>query len=128
MRRATGRGQLPGAIVRGNSITADLKADLLAGQFRPGSDLLQTELAERYCVSRIPVRDALRELSEEGLVVIGQNGNARVITLSREETAELYGLRSLLECDCLERAAPCLDDGAIREIDRRRKKADLDAL
>jgi DNA-binding GntR family transcriptional regulator len=113
--------------MRGYSITADLKAALLTGQFKPGSELIQADLAERYSVSRIPVRDALRELSEEGLVVIGQNGNARVIALSREETAELYDLRVLLECDCLERAALRLDDAVLKDIDRLRLKADLDA-
>ena len=113
--------------MRTDSIAQELKTALLAGEFKPGADLLQTELAERYAVSRIPIRDALRELSEEGLVVIGANGNARVIEPSREEVAELFDIRVLLECDCLERAALNLTAAELEDIERLRRKADLDA-
>ena len=113
--------------MRTDSIAHELKAALLTGEFKPGADLIQTELAERYAVSRIPIRDALRELSEEGLVVIGANGNARVIEPSRDEVAELFDIRVLLECDCLERAAPNITEASLKDIDRLRRKADLDA-
>ncbi len=113
--------------MRPDSIAHELKAALLTGEFKPGADLIQTELAKRYAVSRIPIRDALRELSEEGLVVIGVNGNARVIEPSPEEVAELFDIRVLLECDCLERAVPNLTETALQDIDRLRRKADLDA-
>lgn len=113
--------------MRTGSIAHELKTALLTGEFKPGSELIQTELAERYGVSRIPIRDALRDLSEEGLVVIGANGNARVIEPSRAEVAELFDIRVLLECDCLERAALNLTEAELEDIERLRRKAELDA-
>jgi DNA-binding GntR family transcriptional regulator len=100
---------------------------LLTGQFKAGSDLIQTQLAERYDVSRIPIRDALRELADDGLVLIDETGTARVISLDADEIREIYDLRVLLECDCLATAASRLDGAAIDEIDRVRRKGDLDA-
>jgi DNA-binding GntR family transcriptional regulator len=113
--------------VRTDSIAYDLKSALLTGEFKPGAELIQTELAERYGVSRIPIRDALRELSEEGLVVIGTSGNARVIEPSRAEVAELFDIRVLLECDCVERAVANLDADALDKIDHLRRRGDVDA-
>lgn len=108
-------------------IAEQLRAELLAGKIKPGAPLPQEDLAARFAVSRIPVRDALRILSAEGLVNMTPNRGANVITLSRHDVRELYELRVLLECDCLERAARAVTDDKLAEIDRVRKRADLDA-
>ncbi len=108
-------------------IAAELRADLMAGRLWPGTELQQAGLAERFAVSRIPIRDALRILAAEGLVVIEPNRGATVIALSASEIGELYDLRLLLEGDCLRRAAVAMTPAAIEEIDRIRRKADLDA-
>lgn len=113
--------------MRAQFIVEDLRDALLRGRYKPGSELIQTELAARYSVSRIPIRDALRELAEEGLVAIDDGGSARVISLTHQECSEVFELRILLECDCLAIAAPRLDARALEEIDRVRRKADLDA-
>jgi DNA-binding GntR family transcriptional regulator len=109
------------------AIATELRGELLAGVLRPGAELSQVELAERFGVSRIPVRDALRILAGEGLVEIELNRGAKAISLTPEQVREVYDLRILLECDCLRRAAKTLTPAALLEIDRVRQKSDLDA-
>ena len=109
------------------TIAAELRRELLAGILSPGAGLSQVELAARFGVSRIPIRDALRILAAEGLVEIAVNRGARAIRLSPGEVREIYDLRILLECDCLRRAAAQISPAALREIERVRLKSDLDA-
>src|ERR1041385_6831144 len=66
------------------------------GVLSPGQTLIQEELARRFGVSRIPVREALRTLAAEGLISF-QDGTAVVTRLNREEMEELYELRLQLE-------------------------------
>ncbi len=110
-----------------DAIAAQLRADLMAGTLRPGDDLAQGALAERFGVSRIPVRDALRILAGEGLVAMAANRGARAISLTPAEVAEIYDLRILLEVDALRRAAPALTPTAFAAIERIRRKSELDA-
>ena len=109
------------------TIAAELRTELMAGVLRPGADLSQVELAERFGVSRIPVRDALRILAGEGLVEMEANRGAKAISLTPGEVREIYDLRILLECDCLRRAAEVMTPAALKEIERVRRKSDLDA-
>lgn len=109
------------------AIATELRTELMAGVLRPGAELSQVELAERFGVSRIPVRDALRILAGEGLVEMEANRGAKAIKLTPAEVREIYDLRILLECDCLRRAAGAMTHAALRDIDRIRLKSDLDA-
>ena len=108
-------------------IAAELRSELMAGTLRPGAELAQVGLAERFGVSRIPIRDALRILAGEGLVEIEANRGARAIALTAGEVREIYDLRVLLECDCLHRAAGKMTPAMLDEIERVRRKSDLDA-
>lgn len=109
------------------TIAAELRRDLLAGGLPPGAELSQVVLAERFGVSRIPVRDALRILAGEGLIEIEPNRGARAITLTPLQVREVYDLRVLLECDSLRRAADNMTPAALENIERIRRKSDLDA-
>jgi len=109
------------------TIATELRRELLAGSLAPGAELSQVVLAERFGVSRIPVRDALRILAGEGLIEMEPNRGAKAITLTPGEVQEIYDLRVLLECDCLRRAAGNMTPAALEEIDRIRRKSDLDA-
>jgi DNA-binding GntR family transcriptional regulator len=123
--RANGKRQEP--TLTPETIAAELRTDLMAGVLRPGAELSQVELAERFGVSRIPIRDALRILAGEGLVKIEANRGAKAISLTPPEVREIYDLRILLECDCLRRAAGAMTPAALQEIDRVRLKSDVDA-
>jgi DNA-binding GntR family transcriptional regulator len=84
----------------------DLRQRILLGAFCEGYQLRQEALAKHYSVSRMPVREALRQLEAEGLVQFFQHRGAVVSKLSLEEIWEVFHLRALIECDLLERAIP----------------------
>lgn len=84
------------------SSSPEALADLIRQGIRenliePGTPLIQDDLARRFGVSRIPVREALRILAAERLVTIKQGGGATVTKLRSEEVTELYDLRLLIE-------------------------------
>ncbi|MGL4635814.1 MAG: GntR family transcriptional regulator [Beijerinckiaceae bacterium] len=108
-------------------IATQLRTEMMTGILHPGTELSQVVLAERFGVSRIPIRDALRVLAGEGLVELIANRGAKAINLSAREVREIFDLRILLECDCLRRAVPAITPVALQEIDRVRRKSDLDA-
>lgn len=109
------------------TIAAALRADILSGAAKPGTLLQQEELAARFAMSRIPVRDALRLLEAEGLVTIATNRSAHVAQWSRDEVAQVYHLRILLECNCLGLAIPLMRETDLDRIERARQRAEIDA-
>jgi DNA-binding GntR family transcriptional regulator len=102
------------------SLTLDsLRERILRGHFPEGEPLRQDAIAEELGVSRIPVREALRQLESEGLVTFQPHRGAVVSTLSLEEIMELFELRAELESDVLRRAVPLMttdDDARARVI------------
>jgi DNA-binding GntR family transcriptional regulator len=84
----------------GNSaarLASQLRTDILQGDIAPGSRLSQQSIAERFGVSRIPVRDALQVLAGQGLVQHTSNATATVSGISVAELQELYELREAVE-------------------------------
>lgn len=74
-----------------------MRASILKGELAPGGRLVETQLAEWLDVSRTPLREALRQLQQEGLVTTDANGGLRVTTLSIVDAIELYDCRLALE-------------------------------
>ena len=70
---------------------------IASGLYAPGERLSQVELAERFSVSRIPLREALRTLVSEGLLEHDQRRGTAVTSLNRERITEIYELRALIE-------------------------------
>jgi len=89
-----------------NAATAALRQRILAGEWPDGSQLRQEALSRELGVSRVPVREALRQLEVEGLVTIINNKGAVISELSLSEIVELLRVRVLLECDVLLEAIP----------------------
>jgi DNA-binding GntR family transcriptional regulator len=73
-----------------------------------GSPLRQDAIAEELAVSRIPVREALRQLEAEGLVTVQPHRGATVSSLSPAEIDELFDLRASIEPNLLRLAVPRL--------------------
>ncbi|HUH40260.1 MAG TPA: GntR family transcriptional regulator [Castellaniella sp.] len=103
----------------------DLRKRLLSGEFGGGTLLRQEQLAQEYGVSRMPVREALRQLDSEGLVVMQTNRGATVSELSLAEIDEIFDLRVVLELDLLRRAIPNMtpasvakSQGILQELDQ----------
>ena len=107
-----------------------LRERILRGDFEEGQPLLQDTLAAEYGVSRIPLREALRQLETEGLVTSIPHRGYMVATLSLEEAVELCEIRALLECDILAYAIPNMTeyhfDRAQQILDECEKKLATD--
>ncbi len=88
-------------------ITDRLRQEILAGEFQPGCPLRECELAERYQVSRHPVRKVLQQLTLEGLLVSKPNCGVSVAAETSEHVADLLTpLRVQLELYALRRISP----------------------
>lgn len=92
-----------------------MRREILSGELAGATPLRQEELAARFGTSRIPAREALRQLEVEGLVTIEQNKTALVSVLSPAEVLELQDIRIALECRALRLAVPNM---AVEDFDR----------
>jgi DNA-binding GntR family transcriptional regulator len=81
-----------------------LRNDIIAGSLPFGARLRILELANRYGVSHMPVREALRELHGEGLVIIERNRGARVRPISLSFVEDLFDTRNAIETMLARRA------------------------
>ncbi|MCB9104256.1 MAG: GntR family transcriptional regulator [Anaerolineales bacterium] len=85
-----------------------LRADILQGRLKSSQPLRQDDIAAKFGVSKIPVREALYQLKAEGLVTFIPNRGATVSELSIQEVDEIYTMRIALETTALHRALPRL--------------------
>ncbi len=98
-----------------DSVFHEIRRSILSGDLRPGEEFSQRKLAESLDVSFIPVREALRRLEGQGLVVNGQGKSSRVAPLSHDDLHGIYRLRRQLEPEIAARACTLLDP---TELDR----------
>jgi DNA-binding GntR family transcriptional regulator len=87
-----------------------IRERILSGAYPEGEPLRQDAIAEEMGVSRIPIREALRQLEAEGLVVFNPHRGAVVSSLSLDEIDEVFALRAEIEVGLLSRAIPLLED------------------
>lgn len=92
-----------------------LREAIVDGGLAAGSSLRQDDLAERLGFSRMPIRDALRQLEAEGLVEIHPTRGAHVASMDATEIREIYLLRELLECEALRLSLPRLSAARLDE-------------
>jgi DNA-binding GntR family transcriptional regulator len=74
-----------------------IRGRILDGTLKPGERLVEDRLSAELGVSRVPVREALRDLSAEGLVTLLPRRGATVVEVTPESVAELVEVRALLE-------------------------------
>lgn len=99
-------------------IAREIKSSIVAGELRPGESFSIAELATEMDVSHIPVREALRRLEGDGLVVLRPGRSATVAQLSLEELMEVYRLRLLIEVDLAGRSARHYTDEQLQSAAR----------
>jgi DNA-binding GntR family transcriptional regulator len=88
-----------------------LREGVIAGRYAPGSRLRERDLSESLEMSRIPIREALRQLEAEGFVVTYPNRGAVVRQLTLKDVAELFDLRLSLEVLAARQAARSVVEG-----------------
>ncbi len=79
-------------------VYANLHHAITSGALVPGQRLIEARLAERMGVSRAPLREAMQKLASEGLLENLPRRGVVVAILRRADAAEIYGLRTALEC------------------------------
>lgn len=102
-----------------------LRDRIISGDIAPGERLTETELASRLVVSRGPLREAILQLTEDGLLVKTAYKGLRVRSVSRSELRELYSMRTTLEGFAFEEAWDKRSESSLADLRRRYK--DLDA-
>lgn len=96
---------LPRQTLSASAVEA-LRTRILRGEFKENETLNQVAIAREYGISRIPLREAMRQLEAEGLLLFQPGKGAVVPGLSIVEIAEVVGLRAKLEPEVLVRAIP----------------------
>jgi DNA-binding GntR family transcriptional regulator len=112
LRSAAGQKRPAPEIVRDG-----LREAIFLGELVEGTQLRQDQLAEQYGTSRIPVREALRQLEAEGLVKIEPNRGAIVTSLSLDDVLEMLDIRIALECHALRLAVPNMAEEDLAHAD-----------
>ena len=98
-----------------------LRGAILQGEITPGSAIIETTLAEKFNVSRGPLREALRQLVEEGLLVTVPYTGTYVTSLSVHDVREIYSIRISLERFAFEQAWSKRNADFAQELRKRHK-------
>jgi DNA-binding GntR family transcriptional regulator len=102
-----------------DSVYRAIRSAILTCEYPPGQELREQILAERYRVSRSPIRDSLLRLEQEKLVTVLPRQGYRVNTMSSRDVQDLFGLRLIISPACAAEAARA-DDNALGTLNRFR--------
>ncbi|HEY0182739.1 MAG TPA: GntR family transcriptional regulator [Rhodopila sp.] len=103
-----------------DSIYQAIRSAVLTCEFQPGQELREQVLAERYRVSRSPVRDSLLRLEQENLVMVMPRQGYRVKPISIPDARDIFGLHQVIEPACAAKGAVHADNIALQALDRFR--------
>lgn len=95
----------------------ELRQDILSCRLAPGAELREGELAERFSVSKSPVRDALSRLVQEGLVHVMPRQGYRVAPISLRDVRDMFQYRAVIEGACARIAAESASFEALAALD-----------
>lgn len=100
-----------------NRVYEMVRRDILSCAIVPGAELREADLAERFGVSKSPVRDAMQKLELEGLIVIEPRRGHRVRQVSVSDAADMLELRLILETAGVRKAAVVASDEELAGLD-----------
>jgi DNA-binding GntR family transcriptional regulator len=103
-----------------DNVYESLRSDILTCRLAPGDDMREQELAERYAVSRQPVREALLRLEREHLVTVQPRQGYRVNPISLSDARDLLRFRFVLEPACVAEAIENASDDVLKSLDEFR--------
>ncbi|HZK53867.1 MAG TPA: GntR family transcriptional regulator [Desulfosporosinus sp.] len=75
----------------------EIKSLIISKKLEPGARLVDSQLAEQYGISRTPIRDAIRKLTEDGLVVKSKTKGYNVFQATRQDIIEIFELRLMMD-------------------------------
>jgi DNA-binding GntR family transcriptional regulator len=98
-------------------VAIELRSRIIAGEIGEGEQLLQEQLATDLGVSRIPLREAMRQLEAEGLITLTSHRGGVVSVLTMDQIRELFEIRACLETWLLTMAIPVMDKTDFEKLD-----------
>ncbi len=93
-----------------------LRKAILKGELKPGERLMELALAERLGVSRTPIREAMRKLELEGLVVMIPRKGAQVARITEKDLNDVLEVRIALENVAIEKACTRMTEDELRKL------------
>lgn len=107
------------------ALASQLRDDIVRGTFKPGERLRLEELAKRYDVSTMPIRETLGVLESEGIVTTFPHKGAVVTKFSPDELREIYEIRANLEKMATVKAVPKMDASVFEKLESLILEMDL---
>lgn len=104
-----------------DQVTVEIKRSILSGDLRPGQEFSLRKIAEQLGVSLIPVREALRRLESQGLVITRRSRSAMVAPLDPQEFRDVYRLRRTIEPEIAGRASTLLTPADFERLNALQK-------
>lgn len=101
------QSEIPSTLVE--VVARRVRNDILSGALQPGEKIVEEQWCGELGISRAPLREALRRLSEQGLVEHLPRRGSRVVEWSADDVRQLYRLREVLERHAIESALPLAD-------------------
>ncbi len=117
--KASGGSDIPARLhtSAGEAVTKQIRSDLLDGTIPAGSRVLARSLAERFRVSIVPVREAIKRLEAEGLLVSSPQRATFAAEIGLADIAGVYDVRQILEVELARRAVAHADNAALERCD-----------
>jgi len=94
-----------------------IKGEIIHRELLPGTQLKESDLVEKLGVSRTPIREALNQLSKEGIIEIFPRKGAFVRNCSKEEVTEILILREVLEGAAARLATLQMNEGRVKKLE-----------
>ena len=104
-------------VTKSERIYQELKEEIIAGKLRPGERLLLSDLAMRYQVSPMPIREALQRLQQDKFVTIVPHVGASVVFSNLQDFKELAAIRTELEPFAARLAVLFIEESSIRKLE-----------
>lgn len=98
-------------------ILETIRDAIMSGALKPGEKVAEPELAERFGISRTPIREAFRQLESEGYLTVIPRKGAVVTAFTRKDVVEFYAIKSILEGYAARKACERMSD---RDLERLR--------
>ncbi|MGM0903220.1 MAG: GntR family transcriptional regulator [Bacillota bacterium] len=94
----------------------ELKKLIVTGKLQPGEKVIMSKLADQYEISRTPLREALRQLQSEGLI-IQEHSTMRIVEINKEDFLHLYQTRIVLEKEVIKSIVTLIPEEDFPEIE-----------
>lgn len=94
----------------------ELKKLIVTGKLQPGEKVIMSKLADQYKISRTPLREALRQLQSEGLI-IQEHSTMRIIEINKNDFLHLYQTRIVLEKEVIKSVVPLIPEEDFPKIE-----------